>query len=76
MSVVVKSYSNPSNEMMGIADEIHRLIHLDHVNPSEIAVIFRENKYLDEMTAYLQDKGIPFRLVKKENLLRSNIFSR
>ena len=71
MSVVVKSYSNPSNEMMGIADEIHRLIHPDHVNPSEIAVIFRENKYLDEMTAYLQDKGIPFRLVKKENLLRS-----
>ncbi|PJJ74704.1 PD-(D/E)XK nuclease superfamily protein [Thermoflavifilum aggregans] len=71
MAIELKSYPTPSDEMIGIAEEIEKLIRQDEVAPSEIAVVFRENKQLDEMAAYLQYKKIPFQLVRKENLLRN-----
>ncbi|SFV31284.1 PD-(D/E)XK nuclease superfamily protein [Thermoflavifilum thermophilum] len=58
--------------MMGIAEEIEKLIQQGVVAPSEIAVVFRENKQLDEMAVYLQNKKIPFQLVRKENLLKNH----
>ncbi|MCL6523497.1 MAG: PD-(D/E)XK nuclease family protein [Thermoflavifilum sp.] len=71
MAVVVKSYLTPADEMMGIAQDIQQLIQQGSIQPNEIAVIYHENKYLDDIAEYLQYEQIPFKLVRNENLLRN-----
>ena len=67
---VLQIYQNPFSEMAGIAGAINDLIEKDHMDPEKIAVIYRKNKYGEELSRYLQAKQIPFYIKKKHDLLK------
>ena len=51
-------YPTPRQEMTDITLQVERLVN-QGVNPGKIAVIYKENKYGEELARYLQLKGIP-----------------
>ncbi len=63
-----QSYQNPFTEMAGITYAIESLINDDNIAPEKIAVIYRKNKYGEELSRYLQAKGIPFYIKKKQDV--------
>lgn len=64
-----QSYQNPFTEMAGITYAIEALINKENTAPEKIAVIYRKNKYGEELSRYLQAKGIPFYIKKKQDVL-------
>lgn len=65
----LKQYLSMRHEMAGIALEIGRLIE-EGVAPRRIAVIYKENRYGEELAQVLQVKQIPFYSRRKLNLLQ------
>ena len=61
-------YGNPQEEMMDITEQITQLIH-QGVAPQEIAVLYKENRYGEEIAHFLQQKNIPVFTKRTANLL-------
>ncbi len=65
---VLKAYETPRHEMIDITDMINRLTG-QGVAPGKIAVIYRENKYGEELIRYLRLKNIPLYSRRSINVL-------
>ena len=64
---VIACYNDPQEEMMAIAEQINQLI-LQGSEPKEIAVLYKENKYGEEIAHFLQQKNIPIYSKRTANL--------
>ncbi|MEY5046419.1 MAG: hypothetical protein RL713_1644 [Bacteroidota bacterium] len=62
---IIKAYQTPREEMIGITQSIEALIQ-NGTEPKRIAVIYRENKYGEEIAEFLQCKKINY--FSKRNL--------
>ena len=62
------SYDTPQEEMMDITEQITQLI-ASNVAPQEIAVLYKENRYGEEIAHFLQQKNIPVFTKRTANLL-------
>lgn len=56
---ILVDYENPKHEMTDVVLQIEALIK-DNIQPGKIAVIYKENKYGEELSNYFQLKNIPF----------------
>ncbi len=65
----VKSYENQREEMIDIADQIVKLIERG-VTPERIAVIYRENRYGEEIFDYLKRRKVPAYSKRSKNILQ------
>ncbi|HMG67759.1 MAG TPA: ATP-dependent helicase, partial [Chitinophagaceae bacterium] len=65
---LIKSYDTQRQEMIDISRQIEKLI-LQEVPPSRIGVIYKENKYGDELIQYLRLLKIPFYTKRSLNIL-------
>ena len=65
----LREYLSMRHEMAGISEEIGALI-AGGASPREIAVIYRENRYGEELARILQLRQIPFYSKRKLNLLQ------
>jgi len=66
---VCREYENPREEMIGIVQEIERCI-AEGTPASKIAVLYKEHKYGEELTRYLQLRDIPVYSKKNLDLLQ------
>jgi DNA helicase-2/ATP-dependent DNA helicase PcrA len=64
----IVSYGNPQEEMIDITEQITQLIEKG-VAPQEIAVLYKENRYGEEIAHFLQQKNIPVYTKRTANLL-------
>ncbi len=62
-------YPNPANEAICIADKIEHLISNEKVKPTEIAVIYRNHKQVEDLSDYLEKKNIGVNMKRSVNLL-------
>ncbi len=62
-------YPNPANEAICITDKIEKLISAEKVKPSEIAVIFRNHRQVDDIVNYFEKKNIRFNMKRNINIL-------
>lgn len=62
-------YEEPKAEMTGIALEIQRLVKEEKVDPGQIAVIYKENKYGTELARYLELLQLPTYSKRRRNIL-------
>jgi DNA helicase-2/ATP-dependent DNA helicase PcrA len=65
----LKEYLSMRHEMAGIGQEISALI-AGGVSPKRIAIIYRENRYGDELARILQSLQVPFYSRRRLNLLQ------
>jgi DNA helicase-2/ATP-dependent DNA helicase PcrA len=65
----LRVYENTFQEMAGICAEIAGLI-ASGVDPQRIAVLYKENKWGDELMKFMKEKGIPFYSKRKEDLFQ------
>lgn len=65
---LINTWRNPREEMIGITTDIEDLIN-NGVDPKRIAVIYRENKYGEEIATFLKCANIPFYSKRNINLL-------
>ncbi|HMP86584.1 MAG TPA: PD-(D/E)XK nuclease family protein, partial [Lacibacter sp.] len=63
----ISQYETQREEMIGLAVAIRSLLQ-QQVPPGSIAVIYRENKYGEELTRYLRHLGIPVYSKRNRNL--------
>ncbi len=64
---IIAAYNDPQEEMMAIAEQINQII-LQGTAPKEIAVLYKENKYGEEIAHFLQQKNIPIYSKRSANL--------
>jgi DNA helicase-2/ATP-dependent DNA helicase PcrA len=64
---VIRCYNTPREEMIGLSQHIGRLLD-GGVPPGNIAVIYRENKYGEELARYCRFQQIPFYAKRSINL--------
>ena len=64
---IIACYNDPQEEMMAISEQINQLI-LKGIAPKEIAVLYKENKYGEEIAHFLQQKNIPIYSKRTANL--------
>ena len=64
---VIAVYNDPQEEMMAIAEQINQIIN-QGIAPKEIAVLYKENKYGEEIAHFLQQKNIPIYSKRTANL--------
>lgn len=60
-------YQNTFQELVGVTNQIHDLIK-QGVKAETIAVIYKENKWGDELIKFFKEKNIPYYAKRKENL--------
>ena len=65
---IIKAWRNAREEMIGITNEIETLVH-SGIEPRKIAVIYKENKYGEELAAFLKCRSILFYSKRNINLL-------
>ena len=65
---VIKAYDTQRQEMIDITVQIEKLI-AQNVPPNRIGVIYRENKYGDELIQYFKLRKIPFFSKRSLNIL-------
>ena len=71
--ISIIEYKNPAEEMMDICLQIEELIFQKKINPAEIAVLYKENKFGENLIKYLQHKNIPYYCSKSIHLLNEQI---
>ena len=64
---IIAVYNDPQEEMMAIAEQINQLIE-QGIAPKEITVLYKENKYGEEIAHFLQQKNIPIYSKRTANL--------
>ena len=67
---VLNEYNAVKEEMAGITNQVFGLIH-QKVEPGKIAVIYKENKYGEELARYFRLKGIPVYSKRSINILEN-----
>jgi DNA helicase II / ATP-dependent DNA helicase PcrA len=65
---VIREYPNSRQEMIGIVREIAMLLGQD-IDPGRIAVVYKENKYGEELAQYFRLKKIPVFIKRGVNIL-------
>ena len=65
---VIKEYRSAKEEMAGISFEVSGLL-AQNIDPGKIAVIYKENKYGDELSTYFRLKNIPVYSKRSINIL-------
>ncbi|HAI85138.1 MAG TPA: DNA helicase UvrD [Chitinophagaceae bacterium] len=65
----IVAYATPHEEMAGIAMEVAKLVQQQQVHPHRIAIIYRENKYGENITRYLQALQVAVYSKRSKNLL-------
>lgn len=65
----IREYNVVKEEMAGITQEVFALLQKD-VAPGKIAVIYKENKYGEELANYMRLKGIPVFSKRSINILQ------
>jgi DNA helicase-2/ATP-dependent DNA helicase PcrA len=65
-------YENTFQEMVGITNQVASLIS-SGVRAEKIAVIYKENKWGDELIKFFKEKHIPFYSRRKENLFQLSL---
>jgi DNA helicase-2/ATP-dependent DNA helicase PcrA len=65
---VIVEYNSVRDEMADITNKVFALLQ-DGVKPGRIAVIYKENKYGEELANYFRLKGIPFFSKRSINIL-------
>jgi len=65
---VVKQYETQRYEMIGIASRVQQLI-AQKVDPGKIGIIYKENKYGEELAQYFKLLNIPVYTKRHQNLL-------
>ena len=60
-------YNDPQEEMIAIAEQINQLV-TQGTEPKDIAVLYKENKYGEEITHFLKQKNIPLYSKRTANL--------
>ena len=68
-------YKSPREEMIGITLSIEKLVN-SGVEPKNIAVIYKENKYGEELSAFLKSHKIPYYSKKSLNLLEISLIKK
>ncbi|WP_295126540.1 ATP-dependent DNA helicase [uncultured Chitinophaga sp.] len=63
----IHRYNTSRDEMAGITLEVDKLVK-QGVQPGKIAVIYKENRYGEDLTQYFRLKGIPFYSKRNTNL--------
>lgn len=64
---IIREYESQSQEMIGIASAIKKLVD-DGVKPGEISIIYKENKYGQQIGQYLKLLKVPVYSKRQENL--------
>jgi DNA helicase-2/ATP-dependent DNA helicase PcrA len=64
----IKAYQTQREEMIDITLQVQQLLK-EEINPGRIAVIYKENKYGEELTHYFNHLGIPFYSKRHLNIL-------
>lgn len=72
---VCREYNNPREEMIGIVQAIEKCIEAN-IPASKIAVLYKEHKYGEELTRYLQLRGIPVYSKKNGDLLQLSLIKK
>lgn len=67
---VINEYNTVKEEMAGITQQVFDLFQ-QKVEPGKIAVIYKENKYGEELTKYFRLKGIPVYSKRSINILEN-----
>lgn len=65
---VIKEYETPRHEMIAITKEVQLLVQ-QGIAPGDIGIIYRENKYGDELARYLKLLEIPVHSKRHLNIL-------
>lgn len=65
---VITEYNSVKEEMAGITQSVYSLVQ-DGVQPGRIAIIYKENKYGQELATYFRLKGLPVYSKRKINIL-------
>jgi DNA helicase II / ATP-dependent DNA helicase PcrA len=65
---VITEYNSVKEEMAAITHKVHALLQ-DGVQPGKIAVIYKENKYGEELSTYFRLKGVPVYSKRSINIL-------
>ncbi len=66
---VLLEYNSVKEEMAGITHQVHDLLVQKNVSPGSIAIIYKENKYIDAIAKYLRLRGIPVYSRRSINIL-------
>src|SRR5688572_22112274 len=66
---LIKEYETQRHEMIDITQQVQQLL-LEGVMPGRISIIYRENKYGEELTQYFKLLGIPVYSKRHLNLLQ------
>ena len=66
---VIREYNSVKEEMAGITHEVHALLQ-EGIPAGKIAVIYKENKYGEELANYMRLKGIPVFSKRSINILQ------
>lgn len=64
---VIRRYNTPRDEMAAITAEVEEILQ-QGVLPGKVAVIYKENKYGEELAQYFRLKGLPFYSKRNINL--------
>lgn len=67
---VINEYNSVKEEMAGITQQVYDLLQ-QKTEPGKIAVIYKENKYGEELTKYFRLKGIPVYSKRSINILEN-----
>ncbi len=67
---VINEYNSVKEEMAGITNQVFSLVN-QKVEPGKIAVIYKENKYGEEVAKYFRLKGIPVYSKRSVNILEN-----
>ncbi|MDB5280583.1 MAG: helicase UvrD [Ferruginibacter sp.] len=65
---VITEYNSVRDELAGITNQVEALLQ-EGIDPGKIAVIYKENKYGEELAAYLRLKKIPIFSKRSVNIL-------
>ncbi len=61
-------YSNDFSEVVEIAHSVEQLLK-EGIESSEVAIIYRKHKQADDLITHFRQIGLPYHLVKQENIL-------
>lgn len=65
---VIREYETQRQEMIGIAKQVNELVK-EGIEPGKIAIIYKENKYGEELTHYLKVLNIPVYSKRQLNIM-------
>ncbi len=70
---VIREYNSINDELYDIANYINHLINVQNINPSDIAVIYRNHSLIENMLVFFNKKNIKFNIKYSNNILNVKI---